>query len=216
MSMELLIALMLTWLDQAGRVLSGCCVKGGLPNNYSSRGLADVTAFYDGADNESAFHVVGEVSVRRKVTATYYRKQLKQTYEHALEQSSEHAGIPVYGLVINSGKITRSKILQNVYRQCQSEHRSGEYSNIKVLPMDTRDFMDVMLRLSKANTYAFDSGTLSKVFNTLHAQLNQATMPPGRDWMVKDWMRIVNAAYSPELDLEEAPEEKPDDERKPE
>ena len=81
--------------------------------------------------------------------------------------------------------------------------------------MDTRDFMKVMLRLSKANTYAFDSGTLSKVFNTLHAQLNQATMPPGRDWMVKDWMRIVNAAYSPELDLEEVPEEKPDDDSKP-
>ena len=216
MSMELLIALLLTWLDQAGRVISGCCVKGGLPNNYSSRGLADVTAFYDDADNEPAFHVVGEVSVRRKVTATYYRKQLTQTYKHALEQSRKHAGIPVYGLVINSGKITRSTILQTVYRQCQSQHRSEEYSNIKVLPMDTRDFMNVMLRLSKANTYAFDSGTLSKVFDTLHDGLNQAKMPPERAWMVKDWIRIVNAAYTPELDLDETLGEKPTDEQKPE
>ena len=111
--MELLIALLLTWLDQAGRVISGCCVKGGLPNYYSSRGLADVTAFYDDADSEPAFHVVGEVSVRRKVTPTYYRTQLTQTYKHALEQSRKHDGIPVYGLVINSGKITRSTILQD-------------------------------------------------------------------------------------------------------
>ena len=214
MSMELLIALMLTWLDQAGRVLSGCCVKDGLPNNYSSRGLADVTAFYDDADNGSAFHVVGEVSVRRKVTATYYRKQLTQTYEHALEQSRKHAGIPVYGLVINSGKIARSTILQTVYRQCQSQHRSEEYSNIRVLPMDTRDFMKVMWRLSKTNTYAFDSGTLSKVFDSLYDRLNQETMPQEWDWMIKDWIKIVNAAYTPELDLDETPEEKPDDDFK--
>ena len=160
---------------------------------------------------------MGEVSVRRKVTATYYRKQLTQTYEHALEQSRKHDGIPVYGLVINSGKITRSTILQDVYRQCQSVHLPEEYSNIKILPMDTRDFMNVMLRLSKANTYAFDSGTLSKVFDTLHDGLNQAKMPPERAWMVKDWIRIVNAARSPELELEleESPKEKPDDDSKP-
>ena len=215
MSMELLIALLLTWLDQAGRVISGCCVKAGLPNYYSPQGLADITALYDDADNEPAFHVVGEVSIRRKVTATYYREQLTQTYKHALEQSRKHTGIPVYGLVINSGKITRSAILQNVYRQCQSQHRSEEYSNIRVLPMDTRDFMNIMKRLSKANTYGFDSGTLSRVFDTLHAQLNQENMPPERGWMVKDWIRIVNAARSPELELEESPEEKPDDDSKP-
>ena len=215
MTMELLIALLLTWLDQAGRVISGCCVKAGLPNYYSPQGLADITALYDDTDNQPAFHVVGEVGIRRKVTESYYRKQLTQTYEHALEQSRKHDGIPVYGLAINSGKITRSTILQKVYRQCQSVHRSEEYSNIRVLPMDTRDFMNVMLRLSKTNTYAFDSGTLSKVFDTLHNRLNQATMPLERDWMVKDWIKIVKAAYAPELDLEEPPEEKPDDDSKP-
>ena len=151
-----------------------------------------------------------------QVTESYYRKQLTQTYEHALEQSRKHDGIPVYGLVINSGKITRSTILQNVYRQCQSQHRSEEYGNIKVLPMDTRDFMNIMLRLSKTNTYAFDSGTLSKVFDTLHDRLNQATMPLERNWMVKDWIKIVKAAYTPELNLEESPMEKPDDGQKPE
>ena len=81
--------------------------------------------------------------------------------------------------------------------------------------MDTRDFMNIMLRLSKTNTYAFDSGTLSKIFDTLHDRLNQAKMPPERGWMVKDWIRIVNAAYTPELDLGESPEEKPIDEEKP-
>ena len=216
MSMELIIALLLTWLDTAGRVGTGSCVKGGLPNYYSTGGLADVTAFYDDADNQPAFHIVGEVSIRRRVTATYYRKQLTQTYKHALEHSRKHAGIKVYGLVINGGKIARSAILQDVYRQCQSQHRSEEYSNIRVLPMYTRDFMNIMMQLSKANTYAFDSGTLSKVFDTLHGRLNQAIMPSERDWMVKDWIRIVNAANTPELDLDEPLEDKPIDEQKPE
>ena len=215
MTMELLIALLLTWLDTAGRVKSGCCVKVGLPNNYSPQGLADITALYDDANNKPAFRVVGEVSIRRKVTATYYRKQLTQTYQHALDESREHDGIPVYGLVINGGKITRSAILQNVYRQCQTQHSSEEYSNVRVLPMYMRDFMNIMKRLSKTNTYAFDSGTLSKVFDTLHGRLNQATMPAERNWMFKDWIRIVNAAYTPELDLEESPGEKPDDDSKP-
>ncbi len=41
-------------------------------------------------------------------------------------------------------------------------------------------------------------------------------MPQERDWMVKDWIRIVNAAYTPELDLEEPPAvEKPEDDSKP-
>ena len=216
MSMELLIALLLTWLDQAGRVGTGSCVKGGLPNYYSPHGLADVTAFYDDADNQPAFHVVGEVSIRRRVTATYYSKQLTQTYEHALEHSQKHAGIPVYGLVINGGKITRSLILQNVYRQCQSQHRSEEYSNVRVLPMYTRDFMNIMMKLSKANTYAFDSGTLSKVFDSLYKKLNKSKLPVERNWMVDDWIKIVNAAYTPELDLGELQEEKPSDEQKPE
>ena len=74
--------------------------------------------------------------------------------------------------------------------------------------------MNVMLRLSKDNTYAFDSGTLSKVFDTLHDRLNQATMPLERDWMVKDWIKIVEAAYTPELDLDEPLEDKPIDEQK--
>ena len=69
MTMELLIALLLTWLDQAGRVISGCCVKAGLPNYYSPQGTGRrITALYDDTDNQPAFHVVGEVSVRRKVT----------------------------------------------------------------------------------------------------------------------------------------------------
>ncbi len=33
--------------------------------------------------------------------------------------------------------------------------------------------------------------------------------------LVKDWIKIVNAAYTPELDLEETPEKKPDDDSKP-
>ena len=81
--------------------------------------------------------------------------------------------------------------------------------------MYTRDFMNVMMRLSKVNTYAFDSGTLSKVFDSLYDRLNQTAMPIKWDWMVNDWIKIVSAAYTPELDLEEPPEEKPDDESKP-
>ena len=76
--------------------------------------------------------------------------------------------------------------------------------------------MNVMMQLSKANTYAFDSGTLSRVFDSLYKKLNKSKLPVERNWMVDDWIKIVNAAYTPELDLGESQEEKPSDEQKPE
>lgn len=216
MSMELLIALLLTWLDTAGQVKSGCCAKHGLPNYYSPQGLADVTASYQTADDEPAFRVVGEVSIRRKVTAKHYQKQLEQACRHAWEESEKNDGIPVYGLVINSGKITNSKTLQNIFHKCQSDFSLEQHSNIRLLPMYTRDFMNIMKRLSIDDTYAFDSGTLAKVFDSLCKTLNQTKLPKEQNWMVDDWLKIVNAAYTPELDLEESLEEKLGNESKPE
>lgn len=215
MSMELLIALLLTWLDTAGQVKSGCCAKHGLPNYYSPQGLADMTAIYQTADEKPAFRVVGEVSIRRKVTAKHYQKQLEQACLHALEEYEKNDGVPVYGLVINSGKITSSKILQNIFRQCRSDFSLEQHGNIRLLPMYTRDFMNIMKRLSIDDTYAFDSGTLARVFDTLIDRISRLQPPGERDWMVNDWIDIVNAAHTPELDLEsdlaESPEEKHDD-----
>ena len=53
------------------------------------------------------------------------------------------------------------------------------------------------------------------MFDSLVDNLSQVKLPSGRDWMVDHWINTVNAAYTPELDLEEPPEKKPADEFKP-
>ena len=98
LSMELLIALLLTWLDEADRVGGGCCVRNGLPNNYSPSGKADIIADYPATEESPAFPIVTEVSIRRKIDTVFYYSQLDQTYRHALELAESLGDGPVYGL----------------------------------------------------------------------------------------------------------------------
>ena len=74
-----------------------------------------------------------------------------------------------------------------------------------------------MMNLAEEDTYGFNSGILSNVFEGLLADLREAKLPEERDWMVDRWLNIVNAAQAPELDLEEPPVEKPysDSDQKP-
>ena len=216
LSMELLIALLLTWLDEADRVGGGCCVRNGLPNNYSPSGLADIIAKYPATEESPAFPIVTEVSIRRKIDTDFYYKQLDQTYRHALIEAEKPGDGPVYGLVINGGQIASSVILNACYRRFLNDNGLNRDSRIRVLPLYTLDFAKIMMKMAEDDTCGFNSGILSNVFEGLLADLREVKLPEERDWMVDRWLNIVNAAQAPELDLGEPPaEDKPDDDSKP-
>ena len=218
LSMELLIALLLTWLGEAFRVDCGCCVRNGLPNNYSPSGLADIIAKYPATEEAPAFPIVTEVSIRRKIDTVFYYSQLDQTYRHALALAEAPGDGPVYGLVINGGQIASSVILHACYRRFLNDNGLNRDSRIRVLPLYTLDFAKIMMTMAEEDTYGFNSWILSNVFEGLLADLRMTKLPEKqkRNWMVDRWLNIVNAAQAPELDLEEPPaEDKPDDDSKP-
>ena len=216
LSMELLVALLLTWLDSAGRVDGGCCVRNGLPNNCSPGGKADIISEYPATEDTPAYQIVSEVSSKRQIQVDFYNDQLDQTYRHALELAETRGDGPIYGLVINGGQIASSVILQACYRKFLMEKSLDQDSRIRVLPLYTGDFVKIMMTLADDDNYGFDSGILSSVFEGLLADLRQVKLPEGRDWMVDRWLAIINAVQAPELNLEEPPtEEKPDDDSKP-
>ena len=215
LSMELLVALLLAWLDEADQVGSGCCVKDGRPNNYTPGGLADVTADYPATAESPAFPLVAEVSVRRTIDTTYYYKQLNQACKRTKELAETPGDGPVYGLVINGGRIASSVILHACYRRFLDENALEQDSRVRILPLFTGDFMKIMMTMAEDDTYGFNSGVLTNVFEGLLADLRQVHLPTDRDWMVDRWLGIVNAAQAPELDFGEPPDDKPDDDSKP-
>ena len=79
------------------------------------------------------------------------------------------------------------------------------------MPLYTLDFAKIMMKLAEEDTYGFNSGILSNVFEGLLADLREVKLPEERDWMVDRWLNIVNAAQAPELDLDPDEDELTDD-----
>ena len=203
LAMELLVALSLTFIDNAEKVISGCLVRNQLPNNFASSGLADITVFYPPNDGEQAFCVLVEVSIKRTVSVEHYRTQLNQTIKHAKELADINGGKPVYGLVINSGDITSERRLQSIYKRFLLDNQITADSNIKVLALYTGDFISIMGKLLVDKTYNFRSSLLVTIFDTLIEQLREKALPTEKDWMEKTWLKIIAEYRFPKLDLNE-------------
>ena len=215
LAMELLVALSLTFIDNAERVISGCVVRNQLPNNFASSGLTDITVFYPPSDGEQAFCVLVEVSIKRTVSVEHYRSQLNQTLTHAKVLAADNGGRPVYGLVINSGDITAEKRLQAVYKRFLIDNQLTADSHIKVLALYTGDFISVLGKLLVDKTYDFKSSLLVRIFDTLIDTLRQNESLSESGWMVKTWVNIVGHAQMPELSLNEPQEDNTSDQTRP-
>ena len=203
LAMELLVALSLTYIDNAQQVVSGCVVRNRQPNNFASSGLADITVFYPPSDDGQAFCVLVEVSIKRIVSPDHYRRQLDQTLTHAKVLAANNDGRPVYGLVINSGDITGEKRFQAVYKRFLSDNQITADSNIKVLALYTGDFISIMGKLLAHKTYDFRSGLLVQIFDILIAQLRERELSSEKDWVVKTWLNIITESRLLNLDLNE-------------
>ena len=223
LAMELLIALLLTYLDESDEVISNCVEQNELPNNFASSGLSDILVDYPSSDDGRAFQGVFEVSIMRRPTENFFLEQLEQTYKHAEEEVKTNGGMPVYGVTINRCNICANKSLQSSYRQFLADKQIERDSIIQVLPLYSIEFAGVMTTMLLDETYGFSSGVLARIFNTLIEQLRQEEPPSKPGWMTDTWFDIVNAVQAPELDLETPPddgpeepaEDKPDDDTKP-
>ena len=203
LAMELLVALSLTYIDNAEQVLSSCVVRNQQPNNFASSGLGDITVFYPPSDDGQAFCVLVEVSIKRIVSPEHYRRQLDQTLTHAKVLAANNNGRPVYGLVINSGDITGHKRLQAVYKRFLSDNQITADSHIKVLTLYTGDFISIMGKMLVDKTYDFRSSLLVQIFDILLAQLREQELPLEKDWVEQTWLNIINESRLLNLDLNE-------------
>ena len=201
LAMELLMSLLLTYLDDSEQVICNCVEQNDLPNNFASSGLSDIIAFYPSSDDGPAFQGLFEVSIMRRPTEQDFLDQLNQTYSHADKLVNENGGMPVYGFTINRCNIGEKKSLQSVYRQFLADRQLGRDSIIQVLPLYAVEFAGIMTTMLLDETYGFSSGVLVRAYDTLIDQLRQEEPPSGPRWMTDTWFDIVNAAQAPELDL---------------
>ena len=203
LAMELLVALSLTFIDNAEKVISGCVVRNQLPNNFASSGLADITVFYPASDGGQAFCVLVEASIKRIESAEHYRTQLNQTIKHAKELADINGGKPVYGLVINSGDITGERRFQAIYKRFLLDNQITADSNIKVLALYIGDFISIMCKLLIDKTCNFRSSLLVQIFDTLIEQLREKAIPTEKHWMDETWLNIIDESRFPKLELNE-------------
>ena len=222
LAMELLIALLLTWLDDSDQVGSNCCInEHGLPNNHAPKLVSDIEAEYPACDDGPAFRVVCEVSIKRRPTASDYRSQLDKTLVHAKDTIKDNDERPVYGLVINGGDIATDRALHAVYKRFLADNQLMPDGMIRVIPVCTVDFAGVMLNLVEDEAYDFKSSVLARVFDTLIDKLRQKDLPDKENWMETVFLNTIDSDRFPMLDLveqkepDEPAQDKPADESKP-
>ena len=216
LAMELLIALLLTWLDDSDQVGSNCCInEHGLPNNHAPKLVSDIEAEYPACDDGPAFRVVCEVSIKRRPTASDYRSQLDKTLVHAKDTIKDNDERPVYGLVVNGGDIATDRALHAVYKRFLADNQLMPDGMLRVIPVCTVDFAGVMLNLVEDEAYDFKSSVLARVFDTLIDKLRQKDLPAKENWMETVFLNTVDADRFPELDLKEKKEASKSDEDEP-
>ena len=199
LSMELLTALLLARLDSPREVLAHCWPRHGLPHRPAKSGLIDVEAIYEAPGTTPGFQVIVAASAKRKVTDDHYRKQLKQAHAHGVTTHSR-TGIPVYGLVLNGGKIGTSTRLQEVYRSYVESEGLRRGGPVRLVPVYAPDLAVAIRRLEQSlapDAFRFNSDILPLVFDTLIAGLSvKSEEDRDPDWMCKTWTQMVPDPYS--------------------
>ena len=199
LSMELLSALLLARLDSPREVLAHCKTRHGLPHRHAGSGLIDVEAVYEAPGTAPGFQVIVAASAKRDVTEWFYERQLEQAHTHGVNTFAR-TGVPVYGLVLNGGKIGTDKRLQETYRTFVGSKGLQQGGSVRIVPVYAPDLAVAVRRLEASrapDAFRFDSDVLPRVFDTLIAG---ASIKPKKDsdpdWMCKTWTQMVPDPYS--------------------
>ena len=186
MCMELLSASLLTHLDSAEQVKSHSSAQCRRPYYYARSGAPDLVATYAKHPSAKGFRIVGEVSAKRQVHRKFWLRQLKQAVKHAEKLRKDAPNLPVYALVINGGRIGKSKTLQKAYRDFIKERGLRPDGGIRVLPMADIDIAHALSKLDegvRGAEFWFGSERLAQAFDTMIEMLLQPRPPPDPSWM---------------------------------
>ena len=77
LAMELLMSLLLTYLDDSEQVICNCVEQKNLPNNFAASGLGDIIASYPSSDDVPAFQGLFEVSIVRRPTVKDFLRSIE-------------------------------------------------------------------------------------------------------------------------------------------
>ena len=174
LSMELLTALLLTYLNAASQVRTWCVTRNGLPHSFSPPKFEDVFARYPETPAKPGFRVVVEVSAKRDITRTFYQKQLQQAWRHASELAEDPEGGEVYALVINGGRIGSMDRLGEIFWDFAQEMEISPDKPVRVVPLFAGDLAAATRKIEEqlpARALQFTPGLLGGILDTLFSIL---------------------------------------------
>ena len=215
LSMELLVALSLRHLDKPEYVQSMCCVAeiSGHPNNCAPSGHPDVVSYYKTPDGQNNFYILSEVSAMSRMSEEDYRGQLKQALSHANKLiDEEEENVIVYALVINeaySDVSTETKGSQfKHYRAFKKEHELTNNSTVRVIPLNSQDFIVLM---DQVNEYCnsppvrehLESWVVEDALRETHNLLHQRHTPAEAKWIMQSLIDRLTAGHAQQLEFDE-------------
>ena len=147
------------------------------------------------AHYEAPFHIVAEVSAKREITRWHYRSQLEQALKHGRSLAEElDTTQPVYGLVINGGRIDGDTRLQEVYREFVEENELGDDSQVRVIPMCTEHLSISLHEIHeslKPQQARFSSEMFGELLETFYTGLLDFEKSRKGEWMLQTWREQV-------------------------
>ena len=149
LSMELLVALILSKIDSPDRVVSNCVVENRYPNNFAPGGFPDILAEYAQGEHNEQYFIMAEVSARNRTDKASYQKQLEQAYDHAEKLQKENPDQMVYALIVNTGDIGKLYSLQEVYKQFIEDEKLTDTSMVRIVPFSGHDLASAVKQLQQ-------------------------------------------------------------------
>ena len=141
-----------------------------------------------------------EVSAKREVTPSFFRKQLNQALAHGRNAQGERGGT-VYALVVNGGRIAFDPELQAEYHRFLDENDLRPDGPVRVVPISAIDLAGTVSNLemnSPGSALNIAPEELAAGFDELLDGL-YGTVPDDPEWMFEVLRNAANA--EPRLEL---------------
>ena len=167
LTMELLVASMLTCLDAPTSVTSWC-VQGtnGEPKLFAQGDTEDVLATY------GDFRVVAEVSAKRQTSLEFLQGQLGQGIKHGVMRNEKDGVLPTYVLLVNGGSVEQDQGYRDLYNDAWRAAR--EQGDLRIVPFWGPDFAELVSQLSEPEHPAglsFTSATLKSALDRVYDRI---------------------------------------------
>ena len=147
LAMELLGSGLFSCLNSPQEVMTFCSVDtNGLPVSFAGGGEDDVRVIYP------EFRAVVEVCSKIRLSKSDFRRQLRQTVDHASRLAEDGVAGPVYGITINEVSIETNPAMRGIYRSMleYADKKAKKKSvDVRLIHLNDIDFVEVINTLSR-------------------------------------------------------------------